>query len=289
MSSAVAGGTIYHADFRLSITKALSDQLADALDHLKPVALTLENIEALEPRDGVYQLYRNGKFVYVGKTDNTLPIRLSEHYQKLSGRKNISIQEMEFTCLYVDEDFTALAPEQLLIKRHKKEGDIPWNNCGFGNHDPGRQRDTTVLNADHFDVLFPIDVDRIVAGLKPGTHLLGDLLTSYRSLLPFTFRFDDARKSPEAKRTYATTRVTVPDAELTAAEVFALIARELPENWQIAVFLGYAIMYPDNQSNYPSAWRYYRKTMALDVQPKLRNAKAKKKNSAALPGPREVG
>ncbi len=46
-------------------------------------------------------------------------------------RKNIDIAAMTFTCLYVDEDFGAVAPERLLINRHKGQGEAPWNYNGF--------------------------------------------------------------------------------------------------------------------------------------------------------------
>jgi hypothetical protein len=39
---------------------------------------------------------------------------------------------MTFSCLYVAEDFSALAPEQLLINHRKDLGEIPWNSNSFG-------------------------------------------------------------------------------------------------------------------------------------------------------------
>src|SRR5689334_7795740 len=75
----------YHDDFKLSITKALGDQLAYALGQLGRASLTEENLEILSERPGVYQLYLNGDFVYVGKADKSLPERLRNHLTKLSG------------------------------------------------------------------------------------------------------------------------------------------------------------------------------------------------------------
>ncbi|MES9553117.1 MULTISPECIES: GIY-YIG nuclease family protein [unclassified Streptomyces] len=107
-----------HAEFKLSITKALGDQLAAALDDLMPAPLTSEIIQALRPLPGVYQLYKGDDLVYVGKADKSLPQRIEKHFRKISGRRNISLAEMSFTCLYVDEDFGAVAPERLLINKH---------------------------------------------------------------------------------------------------------------------------------------------------------------------------
>src|SRR5690606_35072949 len=65
-----------HAEFKLSITKALGDQLAAALEELSPAPLTEENINSLPRHKGVYQLYRHGEPVYIGKADVTLGQRL---------------------------------------------------------------------------------------------------------------------------------------------------------------------------------------------------------------------
>ncbi|MET7494119.1 GIY-YIG nuclease family protein [Streptomyces sp900116325] len=119
----------------------------------------------LDERPGVYQLYRNGEFVYVGKADKSLPTRINKHLHKVSGRTNIALSEMTFTCLYVAEDFSALPPEKLLTMHYMERGEIPWNNNGFGNNDPGKRRDETVVKANHFDNQYPIDVDRVLNNL----------------------------------------------------------------------------------------------------------------------------
>ncbi|MGI5528960.1 Eco29kI family restriction endonuclease [Streptomyces syringium] len=250
----------YHKNFTLSITKALGDQLAAALDGLDRARLCEDNIKELEDKAGVYQLYLDGEFVYVGKADKSLPSRLRNHLRKISGRREISLKDMTFSCLYVAEDFSALAPEQLLITHHKEMGNIPWNNNGFGNKDPGRQRDSTVLKRNHFDVLFPIDLDRPIEGLTPGEIALHDLLETVKSGLPYNFRF---LKSPDFKHQ----QVFVPAAEMTADEVFKVISAEIPDNWQIAALMGYVIMYDDSPMSYKSAWRYYRAGEPLDAVP----------------------
>lgn len=253
-------GTQYHKDFTLSITKALGDQLAAALDGLERAALHEESIARLKEKPGVYQLYLNGEFVYVGKADKSLPTRLRNHLGKISGRRRISLDEMAFSCLYVAEDFSALAPEQLLISHHKEMGDIPWNNNGFGNKDPGRQRDSTVLKQHHFDVMFPIDLDRPVAGLVPGEITLQELLEKVKAGLPYNFRYG---KSTELNAR----RVQVPGAQTTADEVFRLISAEIPATWQITALMGYVIMYDDSPNRYKSAWRYYREGQPVDAVP----------------------
>ncbi|WP_059009837.1 GIY-YIG nuclease family protein [Streptomyces specialis] len=251
-------GTRYHKDFTLSITKALGDQLAAALKGLDRAPLTEENIARLKEKPGVYQLYLNGEFVYVGKADKSLPARLRNHLRKISGRRNISPAEMAFSCLYVAEDFSALAPEQLLITHHKGQGNIPWNNNGFGNKDPGRQRDHTIPN--RFDVKFPIDLDRPVEGLSPGETTLRELLETIKVGLPYNFRYGTSEE-------FKTRSVHVPAAGLTADQVFRLVSAETPAKWQITALMGYVIMYDDSPSTYRSAWRYYRDGQMISAQP----------------------
>ncbi|MGW4644966.1 GIY-YIG nuclease family protein [Kitasatospora sp. NPDC004289] len=256
----VDGGPQYHKDFMLSITKALGDQLAEALQGLGKAPLSEESIGRLEDKAGVYQLYLDGEFVYVGKADKSLPARLRNHLQKISGRRNISSERMTFSCLYVAEDFSALAPEQLLISRHKEMGNIPWNNNGFGNKDPGRQRDSTILKLNHFDVQFPVDLSRPITGLGPGEITLQDLLEKVKAGLPYNFRY---AHSSEFKHRY----VQVPEGPVDAAEIFRLISAEIPDNWQVTSLMGYVIMYNDSPTEYRSAWRYYRAGQAIDAVP----------------------
>ncbi|MGW7208691.1 Eco29kI family restriction endonuclease [Streptomyces sp. NPDC054837] len=259
-------GAKNHGDFRLSITQALGDQLAQALDVLSPAPLTVQNLDELDQRPGVYQLYRNGEFVYVGKAEKSLPTRIHKHLRKVSGRTNISLAEMTFTCLYVAEDFSALAPEKLLIKHYSEQGQIPWNNNGFGNNDPGKRRDETVVKANHFDNLHRIDIDRVLTSLPQGPVTLHKLLPAAAKEIPYTFRY--------LKKGYGDTYKTLVDVpdRLTVNNLFEIIAAALPGNWQIALLPGRAIMYPDGQRAYPSVWRYYRSRQVLDVDPEIEEA-----------------
>lgn len=254
------GRGTYHDDFRLSITKALGDQLAQALTHLGRAPLAKQYINSLDERPGVYQLYLRDEFVYVGKAEKSLPSRLANHLRKLSGRRNINLRDVTFSCLYVDEDFSALAPEQLLISHHKEMGNIPWNNNGFGNKDPGRQRDSTILKERHFDVVFPIDLGRPVEGLDPGQISLSAFLKALKSGLPYNFRYAEPPRS-------TSTFLTVPQADLSADEAFHLVSEAIPDAWQIAVLMGYVIMYSDSPTEYKSAWRYYRSGKVVETEP----------------------
>lgn len=241
------------AEFKLSITKALGDQLAQSLEQLSPSVLGKENIDKVLEKPGVYQLFHRGHLVYVGKADNSIPTRLWKHFNKLSGRKGVSVGEMTFTALYVEEDFSAVAPERLLIGRFQGEGAVPWNNNGFGINDPGQQRDTTVYKEDHFDCQYPADLDVEMHDLSPGEYLLSDLLRRVKDELPYTFRYANGKKE---KGVYGESVVWVADDCRTAHDFFRLISSELPSPWKVVALPGYVIMYPKDVE-YKSARRIY--------------------------------
>ncbi|WP_330174217.1 GIY-YIG nuclease family protein [Streptomyces sp. NBC_01498] len=270
-------GDGYSDQFRLSITEALSTQLYAALKKLEPAPLTAENLGALAPQaeklglpnmSGVYQIFRQEsgnerQLAYVGKADEPLPDRLGNHLYKLSGREGISIDEMSFKCLFVEEDLSSVSPEKMLIKKHLKEGKIVWNNRGFGNNDPGRNRDKTVIKRNHFDLEFPIDLSRHVEGLKPGVQSLHDVLVTIKRGIPFLFRFKQAAAFRERM-------VNVPEGEINVDQALRFVARHLTGRWQICSLLGWVIMYDDSPTSYPSARRYYRPEGVFDQEPRTR-------------------
>lgn len=245
--------------FQLSITKALGDQLAEALAKLKPAPLTRENLDMLQKAPGVYQLYLKGQFVYVGKAEGTLPDRLGDHLKKITGR-TLPNEDMTFTCMYVEEDLSAVAPERLLIKRHKAIGQIPWNNSGFGRHDPGRNRDKTIPDANDFDTLYPIDLGIEVGGLTVGKQAVKTFANAVKKGLPYLFRLQDSIELNQVA-------VNAPTATMTADEAFRLIASHAPPKWQVCALTGYVIMYKTDRELYPSARRYYRKSTVEDAAP----------------------
>ncbi|MFF5050098.1 GIY-YIG nuclease family protein [[Kitasatospora] papulosa] len=267
MTQSTDGRREFHDHFRLSITKALGDQLAEALGRLGSAELSEWNLAALEERPGVYQLYHKGALVYVGKADKRhkgLPGRLRNHLRKLSGRRNIYLEDISFSCLYVDEDFSALAPEQLLINHHRSRGGIPWNNSGFGSKDPGRRRDTTVLKKDHFDVQYPINLEARLQGSPAGEVDLRSYLRNLKDALPYNFRY--AEPADSGDRT-----LRVPDRALTADEALRIASAALPASWQITALLNYVIMYEEDQ-HYKSASRYYRAGGEVDQEPEKSTA-----------------
>ncbi len=252
------------AEFKLSITRAMADQLAEALARLEPAPLTKENVEALEERPGVYELFLRGERVYVGKASKSksskdLPGRLGDHIRKLSGRAGISLSEISFQCLYVDEDLEAAAPETMLINKYKdrRRQTLPWNFNGFGNNDPGRNRDHSVVKSNHFDAWYPVDLDVLVStGLEPGYYPVTKYLEAVKTALPFNLRYDSKALSPrKADTTYL---AKIPAHETSARDLLREAVEALPRGWQATVLPGYVILYQE-ETSYKSARLYWRK------------------------------
>lgn len=242
------------AEFKLSITRALADQLATSLESLTPVPLTVDSIRQIQARPGIYQLFEASDLVYVGKASKSLVTRLTKHRIKLEGR---GVEGVRFVCLYVDEDLEASAPEKMLIRRHKLAGDAVWNTNGFGNNDPGARRDMTAVKANHFDALHPIDLDYKIALSEPAakTGTIVDALKYIKAKLPYLLRYDKA--TPTA---LGNARLEVdPTVPRPLSEWLRYIVSALPESWQATALPGYVILYQvSDPSAYPSATRYWR-------------------------------
>lgn len=248
-------GSPASAEFKLSITRAMADQLADKLAKLKPVPLSTGQLEKLRELPGVYELYLDGSRVYVGKSSKSLPDRLGNHLRKLSGRFGIDLATVGFICLYVDEDLEAAAPEKLLIKKYRGGGGVPWNTMGFGNKDPGRNRDHSLVKAAHFDARYPIDLDRVVTDLYPGSGTVETFVNQVKGGLPYNLRFET--KKP-IKKELAATPITVRSTRLTARGIMRLTIEALPEGWQATALPGYLILYHEAEE-YNSAIAFWRK------------------------------
>jgi predicted GIY-YIG superfamily endonuclease len=232
--------------FEIDIISALSGQLISAFAGLEIGPLSEDQLGVLPGGQGVYQLHFQERLVYVGKADN-LPKRLSEHRRKIIGRQNINIADVGFTCLFVHPNWTALAPEESLIKYYRDSGTgvCPWNGNGFGPHDPGREREETDKSPDGFDAMYPIREDWRCDWVKAGEHNAAQLLKSLKSGLPYLLRYQTARKqSQEAHPDYRGARVTVPEDNMSASDVLRAIARALP-GWQATRFPGHMILYKE--------------------------------------------
>lgn len=266
----------HHADFKLSITKALADQLSAALQKLTPVPLTLESLNRLPDGPGVYQLYLDDEQVYVGKASKSLPTRLRKHHRKLSGRPIPG--KVSFVCLYLEEDLEASAPEKMLLGKYEGKYErtpgqhhrkLPWNNNGFGNNDPGRRRDRSIVEENHFDAIYPIDLDLIIDGPPSGVRKVGEVLATVKKQLPYLLRFEDPRKDKQAAHDYST-RVEIPSEAISVRSLMKLAIGALPEGWQATALPGYLILYRES-ATYESAqcwWRRHQDEVIQTAGPK---------------------
>lgn len=263
-------------EFKLSITKALGDQLLETLAATEETDLSATEILKLAPRPGVYELfYDNGmrlERIYVGKASKDLGTRLMKHFRKISGRRDISMSDMKFKCAYVDEDLDASAPEKMLINRYKAQEEIPWNNNGFGNNDPGRNRDRSMVKANHFDALFPVDLDHVPTLIKvsfeEGMSVL-ELLQNIKRAFPFNLRFPNPAKLDFVKKSELMDSPVFLNganpADLTADEWLELTIQSLPEGWQASILPGYVILYRE-VAEYKSARWYWRKIGGVSIR-----------------------
>jgi hypothetical protein len=145
-----------------------------------------------------------------------------------------------------------------MFDRNGRRSAVPWNGSGFGANDPGRRRDTTEYKSNHFDVLFPIDLERpldlelpasataanILLDLElPASAMAANILSVLKTILPYTFRYEKPRNPhPDLKRSI----VSMPSlSSVTAKAVIEAVVAQLPTGWQATLLPGYIILYKE--------------------------------------------
>jgi hypothetical protein len=230
----------FFAHFDLDLVSALTEQLVEAFAKLDDGSMTLEHIAQVPAERGVYQLFRGGQLVYVGKAE-TLRSRLAQHRRKIAGRHNLDVGEMGFKCLTVPKNWTPLAHEETLIKHYKTQVvACEWNGNGFGPHDPGRERDTTNKPPEGFDSQFPIREDWACTPIKAGEWNAGELLAEMKKQLPYLLRYDTKHEDYKKKT------LQVPKSGMPAIELMELITKSLP-GWQSTRFPSHMILYKEKR------------------------------------------
>lgn len=231
----------YVGEFQLSVTRALRDQLLERLTALTAAPLTPESLATLARRGGVYQLFDGDELVYVGKSTRDLPGRLLQHHRKLLGRGGGILERVGFRCVYVSEDLDALAPEKMLIDTLRQHGQAAWNTNGFGNKDPGKERDNSLVEAGHFDRLFPINMD-LEVGVSQSANAL-ELARALKAALPYNFRFANTGAPASALERQPLVGIDFSSAR-PVREWVMLLAEAMPPGWSIIQLPGYLIGYP---------------------------------------------
>lgn len=244
----------YFEDFEFDLPTALLERLVSLFEAMTPGALNEETVQNVPEAQGVYQLFLNAELVYVGKTDADagLKKRLLRHARKIRARRNLAPETVAFKAVRVYV-FTAMDLEDLLIKHYRgRHLPLSWNLSGFGSNDPGRNRDRSRLKADHFDSLYPIDLE------LPITHrfesfpiTVADLLRFMKEKLAYNIRYANAggnsrRPHPDLE----TSSITLTEATNTVRELLRRAKRALGADWQITTLPGYVIVYKEHET-YP--------------------------------------
>lgn len=225
--------------FKFRLPVAVTGQLIDKLEGLRPSLLTTEALAELkvfvvenDMRSGVYVLYLDGKAVYAGKAEHVVD-RLRQHLRKLSGRMGLIGQSMSYKALVLDENWSTSANENLLIDYFRDRGECEWNGGGFGPKDVGAHRDDYQPN--RFDTLYPINTELVVEGLEDRTTLAA-ILKAMKTQLPYLLRYKlDADN--------LSTEVDLHGVSRTAASLAGLTARLLGPDYQFVVFASHMTLY----------------------------------------------
>ncbi len=141
--------------FEFDLDRGIRVQVVDKLEGSPLLPLT----KGTGPQSsGIYALYFKGRLVYIGKASKgttkskrTLRARLAEHAAKISGRQNISLDEMQCRYLTLASEWWVFAAEFALITNYQPE----WNASGFGSKTPGKGRPGTD-RVSRWNDLFPL-------------------------------------------------------------------------------------------------------------------------------------
>lgn len=237
-------GMDHHAHFDLDIPRAIYKQLVKAFDKLVPEPLSSLTVTEVPKAMGVYGLIYDGALVYVGNAKN-LRKRFLDHRTKIGGRENITAAEVGFQCLSVNPNWSAYAPEAILIAAL----DPAWNGSGFGNHDPGRNREQTDKPPDGFDSQFPIRLNWPCTHLQAGTYSALELARSLKAELPYLLRYgtSSGRTWRTGHADFDGVTVTLPQSGMAASDVLRALSAALP-GWQATAFVSHVIFYKESRT-----------------------------------------
>lgn len=238
--------------FEFDLPTALLDQLVMVFDGMEQGQLIPKVAFQVPNAQGVYQLFHNGRLVYIGKTDGQAGLRqrLSRHAWTIRSRQNLAPSDMSFKAIEVLV-FSAMDLETALIARYRARHCSPaWNGSGFGSNDPGRRRDTTALREDGFDANYPIDIDvPLNVKWKSDAVTALDALAWLAENVPYTVRYE---RTGEALARLRDTWVRLT-GEASLREIINAVCAALPPGWQATRLPGRVIVYQEAVDSYPGA------------------------------------
>lgn len=243
--------TIGYIEFEFDLPGALLHRLVDVFSGIEPAALDSRVVVEIPDAQGVYQLFQEGRLVYVGKTDAEAGLRkrLLRHADKIQHRTGLDPSTITFRAVRVFV-FTAVDLETQLIRYYAVK---TWNGSGFGSNDPGRERDTTTYKLDHFDAIYPINIDRTLDGLAlPGEAIVAEFFSRLRAVLPYTFRMQNAGGKSRKPHPDLGAVVSVPEeTPMSARGLIRALVPQLVAGWQAVKLPSHLILYKDDKV-YPS-------------------------------------
>lgn len=239
-------------DFEFDLPGALLGHLVTVLDGMEAGPLTADGLRGVPEAQGVYQLFLDGRLVYIGKTDAEagLAHRLARHSRKTLHRRNLDPQRVTFKAVRIFV-FTAMDLETQLIRHYTGPGGTEWNGSGFGANDPGRNRDNS--QPGRFDTEFPIDIDVPLDLDLSGAHSASYVAATLKSALPYVLRFQTKASSRAPHDDLRDTAVTIAPGTNTARSILTSMTQQLPAGWQATALSALLILYKESRNDYPAA------------------------------------
>lgn len=241
-----------YEEFEFDLPAALLQNLVSVFERLEAAPLT-SVLHQIPEVQGVYQLFLDGRLVYIGKTDADagLSQRLTRHSRKILHRHGLDPAQVSVKAVRVYV-FTAVDLETQLIRHYTGKDGTEWNGSGFGSNDPGRKRDHT--QPGRFDRSYPINIDLPLEIEFERASTAAAIAAAVKTALPYTFRFQGA--APNSRKPHpdlASSRVVIDPAARTVREVIAQLTRQLPPGWQATALSAVLILYKEFVPDYPEA------------------------------------
>lgn len=244
-----------YREFEFDLPAALLARLVELLDGMTSAPLNQAGLDGVPDAQGVYQLFHEGKLVYIGKTDSEAGLRrrLERHAAKILHRVGLAPELVTYKAVRIFV-FTAIDLETQLIAHYASMGGAAWNNSGFGANDPGRKRDHTKIKTTNFDALFPIDLDRELKVDFDDCATAAQALTRLKLSLPYNLRFENDGQSPRRPHPdLVATPIELSGVKRTAREILTRVARALGAEWQVTALRSHLLLYKEHDPSYPDA------------------------------------
>lgn len=210
--------------FRFEVGPAILTQLLQKLRQLEAVPL-LAALKANYP--GFYQLFLDGKPVYIGKTARPIGDRLAEHSKKISGR--IPLERLTCKFAYVEDPSLVDVAEGTLINFFSVSEGGEWNRSGFGSKVTGYNRGRQ--SGSDWEAQFPPDLRWPIKAGAAQLMTLADLIKQIARNSPITFSLPKTHQT--AFIATHPNRIHVPLQTRPFEDWIAFIERKISGDWAI--------------------------------------------------------